>query len=343
MEIAEINSPAEFSQYLNKFSIVVVDFWAPWCQPCKTIAPLYQQLSQQLSRPGQIIFTKVNTDQQTQIAQSYTITTIPTFLVFKRGKEVSRVRGAEPKQLSEVVKKLAQEADSTSSSGGGFGEASSSGSGNTWLGASLPRGYSNVTDQIDVRGLDLLNVDSSFGDGRTLFHDSAPSAVTSHAKGKSKDEGSSNKGEGKADWVESDTDEQLMLYLPFQSTVKVHTLHITSLPPTDSDDDEAPTRPKTLRFYTNRSNNLGFDEADGTPATQEIALKPEDWDKETGTAKVELRFVKFQNVTSLVVFVVDGEEEGKEKVRVDRIRVVGETGEKRAMGKLEKIGDQDGE
>jgi hypothetical protein len=55
-----------------------------------------------------------------------------------------------------------------------------------------------------------------------------------------------------------------------------------------------------------------------------------------------LRFVKFQNVTSLVLFFVDGDGDS-EKLRVDRIRIVGDAGEKRSMGKLEKIGDEPGE
>ena len=262
---------------------------------------------------------------------------MPTFLVFKNGREVSRLRGADAKGLNEAIRKLAQEADSgSSSSSGGFDDASPS-SGESWIGTALPRGYSDVTDQIDIKGLDLLNIDSEFGDSRTLFHGSRPSALA--GKGKGKDNGKREK-----DWVESDTDEQLMLFIPFQSTIKIHTLHITSLPPPSSegDDEEIPMRPRTFRLYTNRSNNLGFDEADDEPATQEIVLKPTDWDAATGTATLTLRFVKFQNVASLVVFVVDGEGEG-EKVRLDRIRVIGETGEKRAMGKLEKIGDEEGE
>ena len=75
---------------------------------------------------------------------------------------------------------------------------------------------------------------------------------------------------------------------------------------------------------------------------QTVEIKAEDWDAKTGTAKVDLRFVKFQNVTSLVVFFVDGD--GKsEKLRVDRVRIIGDAGEKRDMGKLEKIGDEQGE
>jgi hypothetical protein len=94
-------------------------------------------------------------------------------------------------------------------------------------------------------------------------------------------------------------------------------------------------RPKTIHFYINRPHILGFEEAEDIPPTQSITLEEKDWDSTTGTASISLRFVKFQNVTSLVVFVVDGDGSG-DKVRVDRIRLIGETGEKRD-GKVEKI------
>lgn len=178
-----------------------------------------------------------------------------------------------------------------------------------------------------MRGLDLLNADSDFGGVRTLFETSKPSSLS--------------KGKGSADtkdWVESDVDNQLMLYVPFTSTLKIHTIQITSNPPVDEDDDDIPVRPKTIHVWTNRQHNLGFEEAEDIPSTQTIELKESDWDKETGTAKLELRFVKFQNVYSLVLFVQDGEGDS-EKTRIDRIRFIGETGEKRDMGKLEKIGD----
>lgn len=139
--------------------------------------------------------------------------------------------------------------------------------------------------------------------------------------------------------VESDTDEQMMLFVPFMSTLKVHTLHVTSV--IDQDDHCKPMRPKTIQIYSNRAHVLGFDEAEDLPATHTIELSPQDWDEKTATAKAELRFVKFQNVTSLVVFVVDGEGSGNRnmKTRIDRLRIVGETGEKRDK-KIEKIGDE---
>lgn len=227
------------------------------------------------------------------------------------------------------MRRLASEA---SKSDGGSGEGSDA----TWLGAEVTARYADVTDQVDTKGLDLLNRDTQFGEPRVLFNTSKPSALA--GKGKGKAEGSS----GGADWVESDTDEQLMLYIPFQSKLKVHSLQVTSLPPSDEDDDEVPMRPRTLKLYTNTSHVLGFEQAEDTNPQQSIEIQPEQWDAKTGTATVDLRFVKFQNVTSLVIFFVDGDGDS-EKLRVDRIRIIGEAGEKREMGKLEKIGDEPGE
>jgi thioredoxin len=327
-----IDSPSHFTTILNSNRIVVVDFYADWCGPCKAIAPIYEQLSAQLSRPGTLAFTKVNTDSQKQIAQTYNITAMPTFMVFKSGRESKRIRGADIKALDAAVKQLAQEASSAPSTEG-LADPFTSGGSSGWMGASLPRGYTDVTEAVDQLNLDFLNLDSEAGNARTIFENTKPSSLG--AKGKSAES-------SKKDWIESDTDEQMMLFMPFQSTMKLHTLQITSLPPTDSDDDETPGRPRTLQLYTNRSHTLGFDEADDEPATQKIELSEDSWDKATGTAKVELRFVKFQNISSLVIFVVDGDGEG-DKTRIDRIRLVGDTGEKKAMGKLEKFGEEQGE
>ncbi|KAK5112942.1 hypothetical protein LTR62_003764 [Meristemomyces frigidus] len=338
-QIVNVTSAQHFSSLLNTSRIVVTDFWAPWCGPCRAIAPVYEQLSTQLSRSNAITFAKVNTDEQKDISQTYNVSALPTFIIFKAGREVKRIKGADPKGLNEAVKMVAQEAGKADEGGGGSGsgagEASGSGSssGGLWTGAPAPRGYVDITDAVDALGLDFLNLDDSTGDKRTLFDTRKP---TSLGAGKAKEKESSKK-----DWVESDTDEQLMLFIPFQSTVKLHTIHVTSFPPQDSDDEQV-SRPKTIKLYTNRSTVIGFDEADDMPCTQELAIKDSDWDAKTGTAKMELRFVKFQNISSLVIFIVNGAEES-EKTRVDRLRFFGETGEKRAMGKLEKVGDEQGE
>ena len=265
---------------------------------------------------------------------------MPTFIVFEKGRPASTVRGADPRRLSEVVKKLATEASKDS-------EGESSGSGGVWLGVPGPKGYLDVTDQVDVKGLDLLNLDSEFGTARDLFETTKPSSLIKATQQSSKGKEKEGDGGSVKDWVESDTDEQVMLYIPFNAKLKIHSLHITSLPPSsnsddDDDDDEGPMRPKNIRLFTNTPHILGFDEVEDTPEVQAVEIKPEDWDSKTGTAKIDLRFVKFQNVTSLVIFFADGDGTS-DKLRLDRIRIFGDAGEKRGMGKLEKIGDEVGE
>lgn len=220
-----------------------------------------------------------------------------------------------------------------------FTEITAAGGG-AWQGSSLPRGYTNITDQIEMQGVDLLNADSSLGAARSLFSEEKPTASTgSSGGGKGKAPEQSSKAD--ADWVESDTDAQLMLYIPFQGTVKIHSVQITSFAPRtpDDDDDEIPARPRRIELYINRSHNLGFEEAEDIPATQVVELSADAWNPQTKTAVIETRFVKFQHVSSLVVFVVDADGEG-ERTRIDRVVIVGEPGEKRT-GKLQKIGDED--
>ncbi|KAI0141151.1 DUF1000-domain-containing protein [Hypoxylon sp. NC0597] len=319
----EIQSPEQFNELLKNSRIVVADFYANWCGPCKQIAPFFEQLTRQLSRPKVATFVKVNTEAEgaKAVAAEFAVTSLPTFIIFRDGSVVEKVKGANSTQLQSIVEKLNNDIENASQGG------SSSGSGGiAWRGADLPRGYTDVSDAIDVRGLELLNADETHFSVRTLFNKDKPSAL-------SKDKATSNE----KDWVESDTDEQLLLFTPFNSAIKLHTIQITSLPPTDEDDDDVPMRPKTIKLFTNRPHNLGFDEAEDIDPTQTIEISENDWNS-NGTASLGLRFVRFQNVTSLVIFVVDGDGDG-EKVRLDRIRFIGESGEKREMGKLEKIGD----
>jgi PITH domain len=243
-------------------------------------------------------------------------------MIFKNGQSVQVIRGADPKLLSGAVKKLANEAEAAGDAGNsGFAESSGASS---WIAVEPAKGYSNVTNQVDINGLELLNFDGDFGNVRALFDSKMPSAIE-NGKSTSKD------------WVESDTDDQVMLYVPFQSTLKIHSLQLTSMV-SSSEDDEAPMRPKTIKIYTNRSHILGFEEAEDITPTQSVTVEARDWDANTGTAKIELRFVKFQNVSSLVIFIVNGDGEG-DTVRLDRVRIIGESGEKRDPGKLGKADD----
>ena len=81
------------SQHLEKNDIpIIIDFWAPWCGPCKIMGPNFEQASRNFKT--QVRFAKINTEDQQSLGGHYNIRSIPTLALFKEGKEVDRVSGA---------------------------------------------------------------------------------------------------------------------------------------------------------------------------------------------------------------------------------------------------------
>lgn len=94
---------ADFENEVIKCSnLVVVDFWAPWCGPCKMLSPIIEEVATQLQ--DKVNFVKINTDENPRLATQYQIRSIPTLLFFKDGKEIDRSIGVISKQ--ELIKKI---------------------------------------------------------------------------------------------------------------------------------------------------------------------------------------------------------------------------------------------
>lgn len=83
---------SDFDRYISDGRPVFVDFWAIWCPPCRAMDPVVERLASKYS--GQVVFGKLNTDEQSEIATRYDVQSIPTFMIFRNGQPVDATIGA---------------------------------------------------------------------------------------------------------------------------------------------------------------------------------------------------------------------------------------------------------
>jgi thioredoxin len=91
-----------FAEIVAATPLLLVDFWAPWCGPCRAVAPVLEELAR--AEAGRLVIAKVNVDEEPSLAQRYAVQAIPTLLLFKDGQIVDTMVGAPPK--AELTRRL---------------------------------------------------------------------------------------------------------------------------------------------------------------------------------------------------------------------------------------------
>lgn len=93
---------SSFFQTISKFPLLLVDFWAPWCGPCRMMSPLIDQVGKEYM--GKLVVGKVNVDENPTISRQFGISSIPTLILFKKGQAVNKIIGSVSKnKIDEMV------------------------------------------------------------------------------------------------------------------------------------------------------------------------------------------------------------------------------------------------
>lgn len=290
--IPELQSSGDFDKYLDNNKYLVANFTAEWCGPCKTIKPILDSLYDDVN--GKYA--------QVEIVR----VDLDKFQDLAKKYQVTSVPSflffEKKLEVERVVganvPKLTQKLEWLQNKGGGSRNGLKETQSKT---PSSP--LVKEIQQLIPSGFEVLNSGIDYSGYQVL-----------NADGNIKDVFDLLKEQG----ISSDADSQLIVYVPLLNSCKIHSIYLKL--------GEDTQLPNIVKIWTNRNNIVSFDDVDSNVVHQEKI------DGAPGWYHVKLKFVRFQNVTSLNLF-FDGEDED-EKTGIDKIVLVGLSGEKLEQGTL---------
>ncbi|KAF4968010.1 hypothetical protein FSARC_4571 [Fusarium sarcochroum] len=111
--VIDLKSEAQFAELISKIPYVIVQAYAPWCPPCRTISPVYDKYSDTYSQPEKCLFTRLNIDDCDELASELGIRSMPAFYFLRNGDKVGNIVGADQSALKELVQAFSNEAQKT--------------------------------------------------------------------------------------------------------------------------------------------------------------------------------------------------------------------------------------
>jgi len=281
--VISINDENDYGTQLQNAGskLVVVDFFATWCGPCKNIAPFIEELETKYPNAD---FLKVDVEKCPNLAERLGITAMPTFIFYKNREKVTTVRGANPTVLEDKLKQFYSSDEDDNET--------------------CVKGHMDLTSMIFKSRCECLNA----SDDHILEH-----AFTT-----------------KGGYLESDCDEQLIIALEFSQPVKIHSMKISG--PVDKG-------PKNVKLFINQPTTIDFDSAESMECVQKFQLTTEQL---TDTSPMALRFVKFQNVHNITVFIKDNQDD-TETTQIDHLAFYGSPVAATNMGEFKRVAGKKGE
>lgn len=318
-KIPFVTSQNDFDAYLAKNQLLVAQFTATWCGPCRAILPVVDELYTK-DAYADIEFVRADLDLQQAVLTTYSITSVPTFVYFNSGIEVSRVSGANAREITMNLDRLAESAATSNHGRNGNGSAAKA---EKWLHVShlIPKGYEILNDSIDFTRFEALNI--------VCNSENTTTADPSNERDRELDVKDTFKTSSDPITVTTDTDSQGILYIPFLNVTKIYSILIMK----SAADDTQP--PNHIKIWSNQHTAPLFESAmddSACPHDQRITHKGET-ESGGGVGGIDtdewftcpVKYVRFQNCLSITIF-IDGADEDT-LTSWDKILLVGISGD----------------